>query len=238
MSLDFYLPQNFAISEVACSIDPLLLFCRKNYFNFTSSILQRLPKTFESDYVDLRSTDFPNYFDVSIELFRKQIGILLKHQLSHTKIRYEIVAKKSHEEIYKEYLEPPQFPKDELPPLLELLDRQDHPEHDELRFKLLKWMVDERKLKDCDLSTIPTNYFLDILVLVWMTGNGFITTTEADLVLLTVKRVELKNIPKNYEAPQHIDRRAFCIAIFFTKFHEVLKRSLEVIGLKRSMTVS
>jgi hypothetical protein len=136
------------------------------------------------------------------------------------------------------YTEPPQYPKDEVPPLLEFLNRADFPEHDELRFKLLKWMIDERKLKDVDLSVIPKNYFLDVIVLTWMTRFGFITTTEADFFLLTIKRVETKNIPVNLQPPTVLNKRAFLIAHLFPWFHRTIRRCLEVTGLKKSMKVS
>jgi hypothetical protein len=122
--------------------------------------------------------------------------------------------------------------------LLEFLNRADFPEHDELRFKLLKWMIDERKLKNVDLAVIPKNYFLDVIVLTWMTRFGFITITEADLLLLTIKRVETMNIPANLQPPIVLNKRAYIIARLFSRIFLWIVRSLEVTGLKKSMAVS
>jgi hypothetical protein len=213
-----------------------LQFCRESYFDFSFSTLQQLPKNFTLHYYDLRLKDCPNLFTVASELFRKQIGILLQHK--NEKICYEICTKKKHSESYQQFRVDPIYPNERVPPLLEFLTRDDHPEHDNLRFKLLKWMIDEQKLKSHDLSTIPTNYFLDILVLVWLTRNDFITTIEADLILLAIKHVELDLLPQNLEAPPIVHPRAFRVSFLFTKFHMTLERSLEVIGLKGSMTVS
>lgn len=215
--------------------DPLLHFCRENSFNFTFSTLQRFPKNFSLDYYDLRPEEFSNIFDVVTHLFRKQIGILLKHK--QQKISYEIGAKRTHEESFSKFLVEPIYPEDELPPLLELLNRSDFPKHDKLRFKLLKWTIDEEKLKKVDLSAIPKKYFQDVITLTWLTFNGLINTIEADLILLSIKHVELDLVPENIQLPQIVHHRAFRIAFMFTKFHNALSRSFQASGLK-SMTVS
>jgi hypothetical protein len=161
---------------------------------------------------------------------------LLQHK--REKIWYEICTKKDHQVGYQKFHVEPMYPKDEVPPLLEFLNREEYPEHDELRFKLLKWMIDEQKLENQDLSEIPTKYFLDILVLFCLKRNGFITTTEADLILLTIKHVELNLIPQNLQPPPVVNYRAFRISFLFTTFYKSLERSLEVTGLKGSITVS
>lgn len=194
-----------------------------------------MPKNVTLDYYDLRSQG-TNMFDAVNQMFQKQIGILLQHKKE--KIWYEIWAKKNHQTGYQKFHVEPKYPKDEVPSLLEFLNRKKYPNHDKLRFKLLKWMVDEQTLKNQDLSTIPTKYFLDVLVLLWLKRNEFITIVEADLILLTIKQVELKQVPKNLETPAVVNPRAFCVAFLFTKFHKSLERSLEVTGLKGSMTVS
>lgn len=214
----------------------MLHFCRENFFDFSFSILQQLPKNFSVVYCDLRTQTGANYMRLSISLFSKQIGVLLKHR--NEEIRYEIGAKMSHNKSYDRHHVTPIYPDEEVPPLLEFLNRQNHPEHDELRFKILKWIIDERKLKDLDLSLISKNYLLDVLTLVWLTSNGFITTTEADLILLTIKQVELDLMPENLEPPLIVDPRAFCVSFLFTKFHTSLGRSLEVVGLENSLWVS
>jgi hypothetical protein len=217
--------------------DPLLHYCREDSFNYTFATLQRFPKTFNLTYYDLREKDFPDLYECAMDMFRKQVGVLLQHQRTKRN-RFEVLTKKSHDSGYQMYPQPPYYPKDEVPSLLEFLNRADFPEHDELRFKLLKWMIDERKLKDVDLAVIPKNYFLDVLVLTWMVRFEFITKTEADFFLLTIKRVETKNIPENLQPPTVLNKRAFLIAHLFPWFHRMIRRCLEVTGLKKSMKVS
>lgn len=189
-------------------------------------------------YFDLRAQDFPNLFKASTEMFQKQSGIVLKHKQSqHAKIDYEICTKKHHGASHRCFYVSPTYPDVKIPPLNELLDREKFPQHDEVRWKLLKWMVDEDKLKAHDLEKVPKNYLLDILVLVFMTSTGFISTIEADIILLTIKHVELNMIPDDIETPEFVNERAFRVAHLFTKMHMCVERSLEVTGLKKSMTV-
>jgi hypothetical protein len=185
-------------------------------------------------YVDLRM--FKYFFTIQMELFSKQIGILLQHK-KDPKILYEIWTKKNHEEDFQRHFVEPVYPVEEVPPLLELLNRQDHPKHDETRFKLLKWLVDDEKLKNEDLSLIPRKYFLDILVLVCLRRHKFIAVQEADLILLTIKNAELGFLPSNLQPPPVLNKRAFQASFLFLKFYSFLQRSLEVVGLEDSLSV-
>lgn len=122
---------------------------------------------------------------------------------------------------------------------MELLDREAHPEHDNLRFDLLKWMISEEKLKSCDLRELPGNYLHNILVLVFLTSNEFITTNEADLILLTIKHVEEKSIPKDIFKPEVVDSRAFRVSFMFNMFHNMISDTMEVVGLSdRAVSMS
>jgi hypothetical protein len=194
-----------------------------------------MPKNFFLVYNDIRLEKQPKLFNTTTKLFRKQIGVLLQHK--NKKISYPVGSKRFHSEPFQMFHVEPIYPTHKVPPLLELLNRDDFPEHDELRFKVLKWMIDERKLKDVDLAVIPKNYFLDVLVLTWLTTNKFMTTLEADLVLLTIKHVELDLLPQNLLAPPVVNYRAFAVSFLFNKFYTAVERVLEVTGLKNSMTV-
>lgn len=183
-------------------------------------------------YYDLRFTGFPDLSPVRKELFRKNIGIVLKHRKSKPGgIHYEVYVKETHEEMFKQEYVSPNYPETELPPLMELLDRHNYPDHDYLRFKLLKWMISDDKLGSSDLTIIPVNYLYDILVLTFMTANNFISTNEADLILLSIKHVEYNLIPKQIQKPNVVDPRAFRVSFLFTMFYYIIMDSMEVVGL-------
>lgn len=146
-------------------------------------------------------------------------------------INYEIVTKPNHEEEYQSYTVEIK-PLLHLPLLLELLDRQKHPEHDTIRFKLLKWMIEPIRLRNFDLSTFPVRYLQDILTLVVLRSHNYIDQFEADLILLTIKHVELNTVPENIAAPSVLLGKAVRTSFLFSKFHMILDRCFQVTGLR------
>jgi hypothetical protein len=215
--------------------DPLLHFCLENFFTFTFSILTMKTKTFKVIFFDLNAEDSSNLCESTMELFRRQIGVLLQHK--SPKVPFSVATKKSHDEPYEEFQVASINPPMKVPQLIKLLDRQKHPKLDETRYKLLKWMIGEEKLKKQNLKNIPAEYFIDILTLVFLTSQGFISIEEADLILLTVKHVELDTVPKNLQAPNIVDKRAFRISFLYTTFFGSIQLCLEIVGLKSLKSV-
>lgn len=198
------------------------------FYDYTYSVLKYAPKTFTVQFFDLRECS--NYFNIVSIIFRKQIGIVLRFEPLK---RYEVRGKMSHNDTFRSIFVNPIIPKIPQPPLMELLNRTQYPQHDKIRFDLLKWIISENRLKNVDLLAIPKNIFSDILVLVFMVCEfGFISPFEADIILLTVKHVEIDTVPENITAPDFLHPRAFFISFLFSKTYTILSRSLEVTGLK------
>jgi len=126
----------------------------------------------------------------------------------------------------------PIIPEHAVPPLIELLDRQQHPEHDKTRFDLLKWLISEEKLRNVDLMAIPKNIFHDILTLTYMVVEGFIDVIEADIILLSIKHVEDCIVSKNVTPPNIVHPQAFLNSYLFSFCFLKISRCLEVTGLK------
>lgn len=194
-----------------------------------------MPKNMTVVYYDLRVQDYPDHFRATTNHFCKVIGILLQHK--QQKITYEIGSKMNHNEEYQKYNVEPIYPKETVPPLIEFLNRAKFPQHDRLRFKLLKWLINEKKLENFDLEAIPADFFFDILTLTWLVADGFISVVEADLILLTLKHVVLDMEPQDLQPPPVVHYRAFHIAFLYTKFHSSLRAGLQVTGLKESTEV-
>lgn len=197
------------------------------FYDFTYSVLKYAPKTFTVQFFDLRACR--NYFNIVSTVFRKQIGIVLRFEPLKG---YEIRCKMSHNETFRSVFINPIVPTISQPPLIELVKRSQYPQHDKIRFDLLKWIISEDRLKNVDLMAIPKNIFSDILVLVLMVYEGFISPFEADIILLTIKHVEINTVPENLTAPDILHPRAFFISFLFSKYYIILSRSLEVTGLK------
>lgn len=153
--------------------NPLLHFCIEKHFDFCFVVLKDFPFYIGTVFNDFRKTELPDFFDTVTNLLSRQIGVVLQHQRKKPGgIHFEIVTKKCHKDSYGQHYITPEYPVAEVPPLIELLDQIKHPEHDNARFKFLKWIINDEKLQDLDLRTIPKNYFLDVLVLTFLVRKG------------------------------------------------------------------
>jgi len=221
---DFFL-QNFESRKIE---DATQRFCLEKSYTFVYSVLNSLPIKFVFHYFDQKRSD--SFYGHINNLFSKQIGVILKDKPVQ---KYKIVSKMSHLNPKYELLKfDPIIPEHAVPPLIELLDRQQHPEHDKTRFDLLKWLISEDKLQNVDLESIPKNIFHDILTLTYMVAKGFIDVVEADIILLSIKHVEEKTVPENLTTPQAMRPRAFFTSYLFSYCFFNIQNCLEVTGLK------
>lgn len=192
-------------------------------------ILKHIPQTFTLNFFDTKRSD--NYFESINNMFSKHIGIILNDKPIQS---YKVVSKMSHNDPeYTSFKVDKIIPRFAIPPLIELFDRPQHPEHDKTRFDLLKWLISDEKLEDVDLESIPIDILADILALTFMVNQGFADIKEADIILLSIKQVQDKVVPKNLKAPQILHPRAFIISILFAKCHFYATRCLENSGLKK-----
>ncbi|KAG5684497.1 hypothetical protein PVAND_013727 [Polypedilum vanderplanki] len=229
-SLNFY-NTNFTPIEPS---DPLLKLCRDKTFDFVYAVLKRMPDTFILSYYDLRLDDFPNLFKKTMKLLCSQVGIILKSIGRYW--NYEVTTKKSHEIGYNKYYVEPIIPDQRIPnvPLHELLQRDKFPQHDKLRFNLLKWTISTKeRFYNINIQQIPINYLKDVLLLTFLVTEEFISVKEADIILLSIKYVEENDFPFGVQQlPEYLDRRGFRIAFLFGKFHSYVEKSFEVTGLQ------
>ncbi|KAL7050609.1 hypothetical protein ACKWTF_004145 [Chironomus riparius] len=215
-------------NEIPDSEDATMVYCRQKSYYFVHSILSHMTVKLTFNYFDHERSN--NFFTTVNCLFRKEIGIILKDKPFR---RYRICSKMSHaDEKYEMISFNPIIPKFKQPPLIELLDRLQYPEHDELRFKLLKWLICEQKDNHINFESIPQNIFLDVLALIYMVHEGLIDVIEADIILLSIKHVENGDVPEELSAPEILHPRAFYVSMIFSYCHYHVTRCLEITGLK------
>jgi hypothetical protein len=190
-----------------------------------------MTKNHTTVFYDYRRNDWPQIFDVMIQMFRRSIGVILQHRSVHEHIIYDIYAKRSIREGHCHHTVRPIYPLIQVPPLIELLDQDNFPDHDDIRMKLLKWIVSDR-LENIDLTEIPQSYFGTVLTLFYMVTHGFISIREADIILLSTKHVVLNLMPENLIYPPVVDERAFRIAHLFCKLFNSIGRTIKQCGLK------
>lgn len=74
------------------------------------------------------------------------------------------------------------YPTIEVPDLTELLNRENFPEHDMLRFGLLKLLINDTNT-DVDMSLIQKKSGHDIINIMFKMQQKLITRDEADLII-------------------------------------------------------
>ncbi|CAO1410077.1 unnamed protein product [Diamesa hyperborea] len=207
--------------------NPLLHQCIQHDLMFVFDILMKTTVNFTLFYYNL-SRENISYYDYTIPMFQRQLGIIYDR---NSTTGHTIYSKSTHNDSYRMFKVYPTFPDVTVPPLEKLLFQKDDKDLDKIRFHLLKWMICWDKLKDVDLTTIPKNYLLDVLVLVFMKENGIISTSEADVILLTIKQAELKLIRIDIKCPEVVNARAAKISFLYGKIYTNITRCLEFVGL-------
>ena len=207
--------------------NPLLHKCIQHDLMFVFDILMKTTVNFTLFYFNLSKENI-SYYEYTIPLFQRQLGIVYDRKSTSG---HRIYSKLSHSDSYRLSKVYPIFPDVIVPPLGKLLFLKGDKDLDEIRFHLLKWIVCWDKLKDSDLTAIPKNYLLDILVLVFMKENGIISTIEADVILLTIKQVELESSAIDIKNPKTINARAAKISFLYSKIYTNITRCLEFVGL-------
>jgi hypothetical protein len=208
-------------------LTPLLNFCQNQNYTSVYKILKEIPKTFTSCVYDPQR-DWPDLLEIRLQHFRRQIGVILQNESQ--RFVHEIYTIKSLSEGYKHFVRPI-YPTIEVPPLVEYLDRDAYPQHDEVRMQLMKWIISD-KLVDIDLSEVTPNYFCSALTLFFMVDQGFITVREADIILLSIQHVTSDMVPENLEYPPVVDKRAFQISFLFSLKFKSIGYSIKQCGMK------
>jgi len=216
--------------------DPTLRYCLQHHHLFSFNVFNRSPFNFSMVFFDLRKTDMPSYYDLSVPMLQRQAGVLqASYQLNYG-VKLIVYGKRFHIEKHQPHQVSPIMPFFDVPPIEELYSESN--KYDALRMKLLKWTVDWKKLKHFDLEEIPDRYMIDVLTLVFLLRKNAITSKEADILLWTIKNAENKTIPSNMLYSEHLSARGFRVAFLYTKIYTNVMRSIEVCGLKRRYWVS
>lgn len=204
---------------------------------FTYNVLNQSPLNLSLVYFDLRQTDMPSYFDMSVSLLQRQAGIVLMHSTTPD-ANLTVYTKLKHTENYTKIVLPTVKPPFQIPLLEELYS--DEPSFNDDRYKLLKWTLkwEKEHLERFDLQDIPDNYMIDELTIMFMVEKKIISSKEADIFLWTIKNVENGTVPKGIKPPIVLDPRAFRLAFLYVKLFANVARSIEVCGLKKRYWVN
>lgn len=175
-----------------------------------------------------------NFFDVKIKTESRIVGTILQHQRETIgKSLFKFYAKKSHTSCCQQYFLKPEYPPFEVANLKKLLKRDKHKSIDDLRFKLLEWIIDDDlPFIDSDVRAIPKEYFRAVLTLYQLVKGDIIDVFEADLILFSLKCVNKGLIPEDSFVPEIVNARAYEVALLFLYFYDVMGDTINCCGLK------
>lgn len=182
-------------------------------------------------------------FQINLMTRRQLAGIIFFHD-RHDDYSLVISGKENHEAQRALLRYDGKYPENvDIPPIEELVNREEYPEHDEIRFWLLNWII--MKTEDEDLLKIdemPKDFLKEMVNLNFMLSNGIVTSNEYRILLLSLKRSKKmieQGIKIEYdEYPTHIDPRAFSLSLIFNETMVTIEYIFEVLGLKQMLNVS
>lgn len=144
--------------------------------------------------------------------------------------------RKSHEELFKIHYTTPVYPELNVPPLLQLLQRDKYPEHDEFRFEILFWIITNGKLTAAhDIMKVPKRFRVYVMILVYMKALKAISNEEAEIFLLSLTAIPkeiFEGISEEYLYAQKLDGRAFRLCFLFTTLHSEIEFAFQSVGLE------
>lgn len=205
------------------------------YGIFTHNVLQGNTVNFTLILFDLRRDDLGSYYDVSIPMFQRQAGAIQKlYSVEPRQVTF--CGKETHARSYMRFNVDPIEPFFELPSMKEI--QSFDPALNGVRHNLLKWLIDWKKFEHFNIASLPANYIIDIVTIIFMRQHQIITWKESDLLIWTVKNVNRNTISTKIKHPDTIDSRAFRIAFLYSRMYANIARSFEICGLSEVYGVS
>lgn len=195
------------------------------------TFMNGLPHNITLMFSDLRRGDFLSYYDIFMPIVKRQIGFVRQHKNSE-EYKQIIVTKIDHNQSYKEFSIAPDYPKMELPGLLDITFDTKNEHLNTIRFDVLAWLIfgDDRTLQ---IEKIPANYMVVVSALKYLLNINQITITEADAVLLCVHKVHQKAVPVDISPPDKVTTRSIMASHLYSRMHNTILICFKFVGLER-----
>ncbi|XP_037034443.1 uncharacterized protein LOC119073234 [Bradysia coprophila] len=208
-----------------------LLTQKSAYETSFYTFLNGLPYNITLMFSDLRRRDFLSYYEILMPIVKRQIGFVRQHKNSKD-YRQVIVTKIDHNQSYKEFLIAPDYPKLELPSLLDITFDKKTEHLNSLRFDLLAWLIfgGDQVL---NIEELPANYMVLMTTLKFLLNINQITITEADAVLLCVHKVHQKTVPVDMSSPAKVTTRSIMVSHLYSRMHNTILICFKFVGLDR-----
>lgn len=189
-------------------------------------------------YEDVGNVTFKrSQTQLSLYLYRCTMGILLQHKNKKgvDEVFCPIYTVKDHDVGYERFKETPIYPKLPVPPLKELIFRQNDEKLDAIRFRLLKWAIKCPKLNIEKLVLIEPVFVPVVLTLCFLVKVAKMSVEGADMFLLCFYDAIHNLIPDVLElpAPETFHFRTFQACWMYIQVQNGIMELLSSLGLHK-----
>ncbi|KAJ6643625.1 Constitutive coactivator of peroxisome proliferator-activated receptor gamma [Pseudolycoriella hygida] len=181
-------------------------------------------------YYDLRRTDFRSYYDVVMPIVKRQIGFV-RHHKNEQNYMQTIVMKIDHTQSHQELKIAPEYPKIQLPDLMELTFNTQNESLTTVRFDVLAWIVFGCQ-EIIQIEQIAPKYMVVVSALKFLLSINEITPTEADAVLLCVHEIHQKTVPLDISRGK-VSTRSIVVSHLYSRIHNTILICFKFVGLEK-----
>lgn len=156
--------QNYSVRK------PLVPSEMRHFPNYAVCIIRSIPSTIRLPCLDLREAD---YSQIALQIYRRQVGALFRHRpvVFGQTLTSPVFIKPNHYTSYKIIavtpITPPLAVKVPLPEDLYSLDAQKSKKIEEIKYRLLTWLVSDTLTYE-EVSKVNPKYLLDVFTLYFL----------------------------------------------------------------------
>lgn len=126
----------------------------------------------------------------------------------------------------------------EIPTLEELVDCDNNKDLDDMRYKILSWILSDKIEVDVLKNTKPNKYLIPVLALHFLKTNDYITIDEADLIFITVHSAIEDKIDDEINAPENLVPAMWHAVFLYLHVYNLVKEIFYAVGLEKQVTTS
>lgn len=194
--------------------------------------LKGFPKRISSIYeIDEEPLFKKSQMEVCTWLYRCTLGILLKHKC-HDRKTFSCPIFTVYDKRYQERKTYPNFPKITVPPLDDLILRNQNDALDPIRYDLLKWALHYPGLNIEEIMQVKPIEFIPIVLTLWcLVKHAEIPIKVADMILLSYYDVVRQKVPLTIPRPEHLDFCNFQATWLYIQTQAAMMELLTTLGL-------
>lgn len=215
--------------EFESKVSPAILELVKNDFmSIAEEILINVPIFINPALMPLVNSDMKSINDLVLPLIQKTTGILLKNSTDDEP--RSLVLLVSNEGQFEHVPIVAITPEFDVPSLEVLLSGKMATMQ---KMEMLFWLT-EVEVNDTQLITIPEEYLVDCIILLYLMKNQSLKLIDARCILKTLVDARRRAVPLEFstEYPEKLNERAFRCSFLYSKLYFILHSCLASLGMK------